>query len=164
MAPAQRLSRRLERHDRVGRCAVHRLPQRRFLSKLSDSRSHLTQFHRLHLRGEDKARAYFCVEVGGYVLKRDQGRAMKSFRAASADEADARRRFAKLTPRERNVVELIVAGKTTKEISRQLRVSPRTIDAHRRHIMAKIGARRVAELVRLAVLYLPQADSRADQG
>ena len=82
--------------------------------------------------------------------------------AASAEETEAKRRLAKLTPRERQVVELIVAGKTTREISRELRVSARTIDAHRSNIMAKTGARRVAELVRLAVLYLPQADSRAD--
>lgn len=82
--------------------------------------------------------------------------------AAGAQGIEAKRRFAKLTLRERQVVDLIVAGKTTREISRELRVSPRTIDAHRSHIMAKISTRRVAELVRLAVLYLPRADSRAD--
>ena len=75
--------------------------------------------------------------------------------AAGVEKSEAKRRFAKLTPRERQVVELIVGGKTTREISRELRVSPRTIDAHRSHIMVKINTRRVAELVRLAVLYLP---------
>lgn len=76
------------------------------------------------------------------------------------EEADARRRFAQLTARECDVVRLIVEGQTTKEISAELRVSPRTIDAYRARIMARLGVRRLAELVRLAVLYLPQSNSR----
>jgi FixJ family two-component response regulator len=78
---------------------------------------------------------------------------------AGEEEAVAKGRFARLTPRERQVVTMIVAGRTTKEIARDLRVSPRTIDAHRSHIMSKMGTRRVTELVRLAVLYLDQSEA-----
>lgn len=92
----------------------------------------------------------------------------QSNRAASRpgpkhEEADATRRFAQLTARERDVVRLIVEGRTTKEISTELRVSPRTIDAYRARIMARMGVRRLAELVRLAVLYLPHASARSDR-
>lgn len=56
-----------------------------------------------------------------------------------------------LTPREREVLEQIVGGSSNKEIGRDLGVSPRTIEVHRAHIMAKLGARNVADLVRIAL-------------
>jgi FixJ family two-component response regulator len=61
----------------------------------------------------------------------------------------ARSRFASLSPREREIVALIVNGLTNKLIARELDLSPRTIEAHRTHIMHKLGASNLAELVKL---------------
>jgi FixJ family two-component response regulator len=60
-------------------------------------------------------------------------------------------RFATLSQREREILELVVAGKTSKEIARALGISAKTVDVHRGNVMRKVGASSVAELVRLAV-------------
>jgi DNA-binding CsgD family transcriptional regulator len=49
--------------------------------------------------------------------------------------------------RERQVAMLLTAGKTSKEIARHLTISPRTVEAHRAHLLAKLGARNSAELI-----------------
>lgn len=54
-----------------------------------------------------------------------------------------------LTPREREVLEEVCAGAASKEISRTLNISPRTVEVHRARIMSKIGARNAADLVRI---------------
>jgi two-component system response regulator FixJ len=56
-----------------------------------------------------------------------------------------------LTPRERIVLAQIVRGASSKEAARGLDVSPRTIEFHRANIMQKLGARNVADLVRIVV-------------
>lgn len=61
------------------------------------------------------------------------------------------RGFGTLTHREREVLQHVVGGRTNKEIAVELGLSYRTVEVHRRHIMAKIGARNTAELVRLAI-------------
>ncbi|MFQ6036744.1 MAG: response regulator, partial [Sedimentisphaerales bacterium] len=57
-----------------------------------------------------------------------------------------------LTERERVVLQLIGEGKNTKQIALQLHVSTKTIEANRHRIMEKLGARSIAELVKIAVL------------
>jgi DNA-binding CsgD family transcriptional regulator len=60
-----------------------------------------------------------------------------------------------LTRRERDVAMLLVEGRTSKEIARALGVSPRTAEAHRARLLAKLGARNSVELaVKLAGLPL----------
>lgn len=59
--------------------------------------------------------------------------------------------YASLSPREREVFLDIVGGSTNKETARKLEVSPRTIEVHRRNIMAKMNAKTFADLVRMAV-------------
>ena len=54
-----------------------------------------------------------------------------------------------LTARELDVVRLIVAGKTNREIAAQLIISHRTVEIHRGRIMRKSGVRSVSELVKL---------------
>ncbi len=66
--------------------------------------------------------------------------------------AEAADRLAPLTSREQDVLKLIVAGKSNKEAAAELGVSPKTIEAHRGHIMHKVGVRSLAELVHLARL------------
>jgi RNA polymerase sigma factor (sigma-70 family) len=63
---------------------------------------------------------------------------------------DLRIRFAKLTPRERNVFELVVAGRLNKQIAAELGMAERTVKAHRAQVMAKMQAKSLAELVHLA--------------
>ncbi len=68
---------------------------------------------------------------------------------SAQDAADARRLLRKLTAREYEVFEHLVAGKSNKEIAAQLGISPRTVEFHRAHIMEKTAAKGVPELVRL---------------
>lgn len=60
-------------------------------------------------------------------------------------------RFNLLSPREREVLQELINGATSKEIARTLDLSPRTVEVHRRNIMAKVEAGSLAELVRMAV-------------
>ncbi len=62
---------------------------------------------------------------------------------------EAAARFDALTPRERDVMELIAAGAHTKKIAAQLNIHERTVDVHRFNIMRKVGVRTLAELLRL---------------
>jgi RNA polymerase sigma factor (sigma-70 family) len=61
-----------------------------------------------------------------------------------------RAHIAKLTPREREVFELIVRGKTNKQVGNVLGATERTIKAHRHRVMEKLQVRSLAELVSLA--------------
>lgn len=65
---------------------------------------------------------------------------------------EARQRLKVLSPRESEIVDAIVAGRTTKQIAEVLGVSQRTIDAHRASILQKLELSSAAELIRLAVL------------
>ncbi|MCC6203131.1 MAG: response regulator transcription factor [Gammaproteobacteria bacterium] len=56
-----------------------------------------------------------------------------------------------LTPRERQILKLVGEGKSTKEISKLLEISYKTVDAHRNHIMLKLDIHEVAGLVRYAI-------------
>lgn len=55
-----------------------------------------------------------------------------------------------LSPREREVLQLIAEGRTTKQIARDLHVSAKTVATHREHIMCKTGLNNIAEMVRYA--------------
>lgn len=66
-------------------------------------------------------------------------------RAALARKAAAR--LAALSQREREVLERVVAGKPSRVIAEELEISAKTVEAHRAHIMEKVGVDSVAELV-----------------
>ena len=59
--------------------------------------------------------------------------------------------LAKLTPRESEVMELVVAGRHNKEIAETLGISVRTVEVHKARIMAKLGVDGVSGLVRLSL-------------
>ena len=63
-----------------------------------------------------------------------------------------RERVGQLTQREREVMDLVVAGKLNREIAEQLAISIKTVEAHRAKIMEKLEVASVAELVQAALL------------
>jgi two-component system response regulator FixJ len=67
---------------------------------------------------------------------------------------ETKRRLEQLTDRERQVLDLIVAGKANKVIAYELAISPRTVEIHRSRVMEKMDAGNLADLVR-KVLSLP---------
>jgi two-component system, LuxR family, response regulator FixJ len=70
-------------------------------------------------------------------------------RAAVEKHADLRKRSESLTPREREVMALVVDGKANKVIAIDLGLSERTVEIHRANVMEKMGARSVAHLVKM---------------
>ncbi len=60
-------------------------------------------------------------------------------------------RIADLTPREREVLTLVTAGKANKVIAADLNLSQRTVEIHRAHVMEKMGANSLAHLVRMVI-------------
>ena len=64
-------------------------------------------------------------------------------------------KLARLTPREREVLEKAAQGLHAKEIAATLSISPRTVEVHKTRIMEKLGVRNVAELVRFAIAARP---------
>ncbi|MCC6380479.1 MAG: response regulator transcription factor [Burkholderiales bacterium] len=70
-------------------------------------------------------------------------------RRARAGDAGYERALATLTARERGVLELLLAGRTSKGIAQALGISPRTAEAHRRNLLQKFGLASTRELLRL---------------
>ena len=68
----------------------------------------------------------------------------------AVDDA-VQKRLAGLTPREREVLDMIVEGKPNKTIASTLAISGKTVEGHRAHIMEKLSARNAAELVHLVL-------------
>ena len=77
---------------------------------------------------------------------------------ASASQA-AQERVAGLTPRERDVLDLLVAGHPNKVVAFKLDISPRTVEVHRGRLMEKMQAKSLSDLVRTALTAgISQAD------
>jgi FixJ family two-component response regulator len=71
-------------------------------------------------------------------------------RRERAELAELRKHYARLTPREKEVLPFVVAGLANKQTAAELGTSEITIGVHRGQIMRKMGARSLAELVRMA--------------
>jgi FixJ family two-component response regulator len=74
----------------------------------------------------------------------------RTARRQRAELAELRRRYESLTPRERQVLTLVVTGLLNKQIAAELRTSEATVKAHRGELMHKMKAESVAQLVRMA--------------
>ena len=78
--------------------------------------------------------------------------------------SDLRAHFETLTPREREIMALVVDGLMSKQIAARIELSEITVKVHRSHLMRKMGAKTVAELVRMAdKLKLSRPKSKAPQ-
>nr|WP_298097416.1 response regulator [uncultured Shinella sp.] len=71
---------------------------------------------------------------------------------ARAEKAEAAQLVAQLTDREREVLDIVGRGWSTKEIAEALQLSPRTVDTHRANIAQKLGTTSVAEFARLSLI------------
>lgn len=71
--------------------------------------------------------------------------------SGSKGEADMAARVASLTPRERQVMQGLVAGQSNKNIAREHDISPRTVEVYRANVMTKMHAGSLSELVRFAI-------------
>jgi len=79
-------------------------------------------------------------------LARDRGN-----RAVLAERSAILERLQSLTPREREVLELVISGKPNKIMAADLDVSQRTVEIHRARVMEKMGASSIAQLVRMVM-------------
>jgi len=96
------------------------------------------------------------------LLEALQNAVRQHVRSRERHQADrqARDRYAQLSEREREVLGLIVAGLTNKEIARALAVSPRTIEVHRARLASQLETDSLAQLVRQYADLADEADTR----
>jgi len=87
-----------------------------------------------------QGRSYLCAGVAGAVIE-----------AASGKGAAPGSVFARLGPREREVLQLLAEGLTSPQIASRLHVATTTVESHRRNLMSKLGLHSVAELTKYAV-------------
>jgi DNA-binding NarL/FixJ family response regulator len=117
---------------------------------------------------EELVRQMLAVGARGYLLKSDAGKALvEAITALSEHKPYFTSKIAavvlqgylnphkenvrQLTPREREIVQLVAEGKSTKEVADVLGISPKTADTHRTNLMRKLGFHSVSELVRYAI-------------
>ena len=123
---------------------------------------------------EHLMREVLTAGARGYLLKSDAGRELVAAvdalsrhvpaftsRVANAlleaylkddgHERGADRRQGRLTPREREIVQLLAEGKTNKEVAAALDISVKTVEAHRSNVMHKLGLHSLSEIVHYAV-------------
>ena len=88
--------------------------------------------------------AAVCAVMGGE-------RRVERHSAVADGPAPARRSIEVLTPREREILQLLVLGKTNKEVGRQLGISVSTIKKHRENLQRKLQCNSTADLTRIAI-------------
>jgi DNA-binding NarL/FixJ family response regulator len=119
---------------------------------------------------EELVREVLAAGARGYVLKSDASRdlvaavqallAHKTFLSPGISKvvvqgylrgSEVETPADRLTPREREIVQLVAEGKSNKEIAASLNISTKTVEAHRSHLMHKLNLSSVSELVRYAI-------------
>lgn len=80
-------------------------------------------------------------------------------RNAQMDRLEVQARIDLLTPRERQVMDMIIAGNTNKQIAYSLDISDKTVEAHRAKVMEKLQATSLAELIRKNMIIKPNSET-----
>ena len=99
----------------------------------------------------DLIKAVKAIRAGGSFFSPPVSKVVLSGYLGDKDGADGEDGVARLTDREREVLQLIAEGKTNKEVAHALSVSVNTVETHRKHIMEKLDLHNTAELVRFAI-------------
>jgi len=99
----------------------------------------------------DLIKAVKAIRAGGSFFSPPVSKVVLSGYLGDKDGGDAEDGVARLTDREREVLQLIAEGKTNKEVAHALSVSVNTVETHRKHIMEKLDLHNTAEIVRFAV-------------
>ena len=92
---------------------------------------------------------------------RGRARAASGARAMAASAGRSRRGSPRLSERERQVLEGLVAGHPNKTIAYDLGISPRTVEVYRANLMTKMDGRSLSELIRMAILAEDRPDAAA---
>jgi FixJ family two-component response regulator len=80
---------------------------------------------------------------------------VRATQSATRQRNEATSLMPSLTPREQQVMQLVVGGKHNREIAVALLISPRTVEVHKARLMSKLGVGNVADLVRISMLNGP---------
>lgn len=99
--------------------------------------------------GDELVSGVRAAAAGRVYLCQDAARAMVD--SARREGREPGLQHAQLGLREEQVLRLIADGLSSKEIARNLQISPSTVEVHRRNIMRKVGLHKVAELTRYAI-------------
>src|SRR5215470_16656932 len=94
------------------------------------------------------------IPRSGHARRRDERDRRR--RTVDADVSQMRQRFGTLSPREQQVMLLVTAGKMNKQVAGDLGISEITVKIHRGAAMRKMGARTLADLVRMAEVVKPE--------
>jgi len=93
------------------------------------------------IRAASRGQTHLCPEVAGFVVRRSK-----------SPEVDVGRSvYSTLGAREREVLQLVAEGKSSAEAARQMHISIKTIETHRRNIVRKLGLHGTAELTKYAI-------------
>ncbi|MEO5890955.1 MAG: response regulator transcription factor [Ferruginibacter sp.] len=94
---------------------------------------------------EELIKAIHAVHEGNIFFSGEVGTALQEYQRSSGIV------LPELTPREKEVLQLIAEGYTNPQIAEKIFLSPFTVDSHRKNLLAKLGVKNTACLVRLAV-------------
>lgn len=89
-----------------------------------------------------------ALEGGTFVSPALAGKVLEAMKEGPAGAVDP---IARLTPRQREILQLLAEGLSAKEIAAKVDISPRTVEFHKYQMMEALGAKSSAELIRIAV-------------
>lgn len=101
--------------------------------------------------GKEVVRAVKTIYLGHRYLCQKISEAVINDYIDLQEAAPARSPLTRLSPREREVLQLVTEGKTTKEIGQMLFLSPKTVETYRSRLMVKLGIKDVPGLVKFAI-------------
>jgi DNA-binding NarL/FixJ family response regulator len=127
----------------------HAVAQFDALAALRMVRARRAEIPLLVVAGTFERTASACLRAGAadFIGKSD----LSQLGPAIATALELRAPLRSLSQRQRQVLQLLAAGSTTREIARRLRVSVKTVETHRVQVLRRLGTRSLADLVRYAV-------------